>query len=170
MALTLILIRHAKSGWSDPTLDDFDRPLNQRGRVSAPAIAQWLVTQGYLPDIVLVSGARRTVETWQRMTPAMPETATMESTPALYHAGPKIILGVLKAQTSPTIALIAHNPGIAEFARRIVKTPPDHPKFAQYPTAATTVISFDAATWADVDWGQGEVLDFTVPRDLIETL
>lgn len=168
MALTLILTRHAKSAWTDPTLDDFDRPLNQRGRVAAPAIAKWLVAQGVLPDVVLVSGARRTVETWQRMAPAMPETATMESMPALYHADPKIILGALKAQISPTVALIAHNPGIAEFAERIVKTPPDHPKFAQYPTAATTMISFDAPSWAQIDWGQGDVLDFTVPRDLID--
>lgn len=166
MALTLILTRHAKSAWNNAAVDDFDRPLNQRGRVSAPVLADWLVAKGYLPDIVLVSGARRTVETWQRMAPAMPETATMESTPALYHADPKIILGVLKAQTTPTVALIAHNPGIAEFARRIVSATPDHPKFAQYPTAATTVIRFDQPKWADIDWGQGQVLDFIVPRDL----
>lgn len=167
MSLTLILMRHAKSAWNDPTLDDFDRPLNPRGRASAPAIATWLVEKGYLPDVVLVSGARRTVETWQRMASQMPETATMESNPALYHAAPKVILNVLKSQTAPTIALIAHNPGIGEFAERIVKTQVDHPKFAQYPTAATTVISFENETWSNVDWGQGEALDFTAPRDLI---
>lgn len=168
MALTLILIRHAKSSWSDPTLDDFDRTLNQRGRTSAPAVANWLVAKGYLPDIVLVSGARRTVETWERMAPVMPETATMESMPALYHAGSDIILGALKAQSSPTVALIAHNPGIADFAGQIVKTPPDHPDFQRYPTAATTVISFDEASWSQIGWGQGKVFDFTVPRDLID--
>ena len=169
MALTLILTRHAKSSWSDPTIDDFDRSLNQRGRNAAPAVASWLVARGYLPDIVLVSGARRTVETWQRMAPVMPETATMESMPALYHAGSDIILGVLKAQTPPTVALIAHNPGIAEFAERIVKSPPKHPSFQRYPTAATMVIKFDEASWSQIGWGQGKVLDFTVPRDLIDT-
>ncbi|MEO0943744.1 MAG: histidine phosphatase family protein [Pseudomonadota bacterium] len=168
MALTLILIRHAKSAWSDPTLDDFDRPLNDRGRKSAPALANWLVRKGYLPDVVLVSGARRTVETWERMAPSMPETATMESMPALYHAGSEIILGALKAQTSPTVALIAHNPGIAEFAERIVAAAPTHREFQTYPTAATTVISFDEPNWSDINWAQGTVLDFTVPRDLID--
>lgn len=168
MPLTLILMRHAKSAWNDPALDDFDRTLNPRGRAAAPAIAEWLVGKGYLPDTVLVSGARRTVETWERMAPVMPETATMESNPALYLAGPDIMLNVLKAQTAPTVAIIGHNPGIAEFAERIGKTQPQHPDFQRYPTAATSVIRFDIETWSKVDWFTGEFLDFIVPRDLTD--
>lgn len=166
MPLTLILMRHAKSSWGDPLQDDFDRSLNDRGRRSAPAIAKHLISKGYLPDRVLISGARRTVESWERMAPHFPETTLMASNPALYLAGPDIIEGVLRAQTEPTIMLIGHNPGIAEFAERVVSTPPDHPKFSQYPTAATLVATFPSETWRDFKLNSGGVLEFVVPREL----
>lgn len=166
MTLTLILTRHAKSAWDNPVLDDFERPLNGRGRASARKIGEWLVAQGYLPDTVLVSGARRTVETWSGMSPVMPATATMESVPALYHANADTILNVLRARKSPIIMLIAHNPGIADFATRILATQPDHEKFQTYPTGATTVIQFDKPRWKDIDWSSGQLVDFVVPRDL----
>ena len=168
MTLTLILMRHAKSSWTDPTQDDFDRGLNDRGRRSAPRIAKWLAQEGHLPDAVLVSSARRTVETWERMAPHLPETATMESSPALYLATADIILGVLKAQSARAVMVICHNPGIAEFASMIVQSPPNHPDFRRYPTAATTVIEFEAVTWSKVDWQTGKVQDFAVPKDLPE--
>jgi phosphohistidine phosphatase len=167
MPLTLILMRHAKSDWGDPGQDDFDRSLNGRGRKSAPAIAAWLAQKGYLPDVVLVSGARRTVETWERMANLMPETVEMQSAPALYLAEPQVILDVLRSQSEPTIMMIGHNPGFAILASALAKNLPTHPKFGQYPTAATTVFSFDASKWSDIEPGTGEVLDFVVPRELL---
>ncbi len=149
-------------------MDDFERSLNGRGRTAAPAIAHWLVKKGYLPDAVLVSSARRTVETWERMAAIMPETATMESNPALYLANADIILGTLKSQTSPVIMLVTHNPGIGDFAERILASAPNHSSFRRYPTAATTVIEFDAPTWNDIAWGTGRVIDFVVPADLVD--
>ncbi len=166
MTLTLILTRHAKSSWDDPLLDDFERPLNGRGRRSASSIARWLVGKGHLPDKVVVSGARRTVETWENMAPVMPETATMESTPALYHAGSDVIFGVARSQSARSMMVICHNPGIASFARQIVSTAPAHPDFSRYPTCATAVMEFQADNWNDLAWGSGEVVDFVVPREL----
>lgn len=166
MTLTLILTRHAKSAWDDPSLDDFERPLNGRGRSSASKLGKWLIAEGHLPDTVLVSGARRTVETWSRMAENMPATATMESVPALYLANAQTILNVLRARRSPVIMLIAHNPGIGDFASRILAAPPDHEKFTIYPTGATTVIEFDTNLWSDVGWGDGKLVDFVVPREL----
>lgn len=166
MALTLILTRHAKSAWDDPALDDFERPLNGRGRSSAVKIGQWLAGQGHLPDIVLVSSARRCGETWSRMANLLPSTATMESVPALYLASADIIMNVLRAQNAPAIMLIAHNPGIGHFASSILSDQPTHEKFDKYPTGATTVVSFDAPTWRDIEWGTGSLVDFVVPREL----
>ena len=166
MTLTLILMRHAKSSWTDPTQDDFDRSLNERGRQSAPAIAKWLAREGHLPEAVLVSSARRTVETWERMAPHLPETATMESSPALYLATADTMLNVLKAQTARSVMVVAHNPGIGEFAGLIAKVPPKHPDFRRYPTAATAVIEFKASSWSDIAWQSGRVVSFTVPKDL----
>lgn len=166
MSLTLILMRHAKSAWDDPIQEDFDRPLNGRGRKSAVAIGQWLLDHGYLPDEVIVSGARRTVETWSRMAHGFPETTAMQSNPALYLASADTILGVVKTAKVPTIMVIAHNPGIGQFARDIAKMPNPHPKFSQYPTGATTVITFDTESWDALDWRAGTITDFVVPRDL----
>lgn len=167
MPLTLILMRHAKSSWDDPLLDDFDRTLNRRGRESAEAIGAWLRKIGYLPEEVLVSGARRTVETWSRMAADMPDTATMQSNSALYHASADIILGVLKGQTQPNLMMICHNPGIADFANRIVTETPAYTGFRDFPTAATAIIEFDAEHWSGVEWHSGRVLDFAIPQNLI---
>ena len=165
MALKLILTRHAKSDWNTG-LEDFERPLNPRGRKAAASVGKWLTKKGYLPDAVLVSGARRTLQTWEHMAGTMPNTVMMESIPALYHASADTILSVLQSHSAQTLMLIAHNPGIGVFAGRVTKTPPDHIKFGQYPTAATTVIEFREDTWKKIGWGRGEVLDFVVPRDL----
>ncbi|MGR3514516.1 MAG: SixA phosphatase family protein [Paracoccaceae bacterium] len=168
MPLTLILTRHAKSAWGEPSQDDFDRPLNGRGRKAAPAIGRWLADKGYLPDIVLVSGARRTVETWERMAPVLPETAQMQSAPALYLAEPKVVLGVLRAQSAPTVMLIGHNPGLTLLAMALAETADPHPKFRQYPTGATTVFELEANTWDAVQPGSGHIVDFIIPRELLE--
>lgn len=167
MSLTLILTRHAKSSWHDPTLEDFDRPLNGRGRRSADAVGAWLAEQDLVPEEVLVSGARRTVDTWSGIAAHMPRTAPMRGEPALYHASAPAMLGVLRTANAPLVMLIGHNPGMAEFAGRIVAEAPADPRFSDYPTAATTVIQFPVRSWREVDWGQGQVLAFLAPRDLI---
>ena len=105
MSLTLILTRHAKSSWDDPRLDDFDRPLNGRGRSSARAIGAWLAERKLVPGEVIVSGARRTVETWEQMSPEMPERADMRSEPLLYHANATAMLGVLRSASAPIVTL-----------------------------------------------------------------
>jgi phosphohistidine phosphatase len=168
MALKLILMRHAKSDWGTPGQDDFDRPLNGRGRNSANAMAGWLLENGHVPDTVLVSGAKRTVETWDRMSRIMAGLTLMESVPALYLSAAETILNVIRTRSAGALLVICHNPGISEFARRIVTTPPDDDRFQSYPTAATTVIEFDADRWDQVTWASGNVLQFAVPRDLLD--
>lgn len=166
MTLRLILTRHAKSGWDDPGLSDHDRPLNPRGRGDAPKIGAWLRAKGYLPDAALVSSARRTQETWERLSPELGRAVPMTVLPTLYHAEAEVILDQLRAQSAPRVMLIGHNPGIGDCAQRIVATPPAHPRFADYPTCATLVAEFPGDDWAAIDWWSGRVVDFIVPRDL----
>ena len=167
MTLTLILTRHAKSSWSDPSLDDFDRPLNGRGRRSAAAIGQWLAEHHYVPGEVILSGARRTVDTWTGVAEHLPNHAAMRSDPALYHASAASMLAVLRGAAAPTVMLIGHNPGMADFADRVVKGRVEHPRFGDYPTCATAIIHFQAERWRDLDWDQGDIVDFVVPRELL---
>lgn len=164
MSLTLILIRHAKSGWDDPTLDDHDRTLTDRGQRDARRIGAWLAAEGYIPDLILSSDATRTGQTVAGLLETLGQRPPVDYTHALYHAGPSAMLALIGRQTVPTLALCAHNPGIGELAERLVATPPAHPRFADYPTAATTVIRFDATQWRDIR--TGDCVAFTIPRDL----
>ena len=168
MTLRLILTRHAKSSWDTPTLQDPDRPLNDRGRASAAALGAWMAAEGHVPDLVLSSDARRTRETWDGIAPALGAAPRIVWTPDLYHAGPGTILKSLRrAGDARIVLLLGHNPGIAQFAGAIVTAPPAHPRFDDYPTGATLIAAFDLPDWNDLRPGLGRTLDFTTPRDLI---
>ncbi len=166
MSLKLILIRHCKSSWGAFDADDHARVLNERGRAAAPLIGEWLSKGGHVPDEVMCSDAARTQETWRRIAGAMVIDAPISFSRALYLAPDLAMLEHLRTATSPTVALVGHNPGIGELALGLVRSHPEHDRFAEYPTGATTVVTFDAASWADVEEGTGAVVDFTVPRDL----
>ena len=163
----LILTRHAKSAWDDPLTPDHDRPLNERGVAAAADLGQWLASRGYVPDEVLCSDAIRTRKTWSGIAPALPSSPELILKPALYHAGTDVMLAVLRHATGNTVMMIGHNPGIAEFASRIVTTPPRNPEFARYPTGATLVAEFAIENWADVGFGMGGAGDFIVPREIM---
>lgn len=162
MTKRLILMRHAKSGWDDPTLDDHDRPLNGRGRVSAGALGDWLRTKGILPDQALVSSAARTRETFARLGLAC--DAGFDR--ALYLAPPMAMMTALKAATGTTVLMIGHNPGIAELAHDLMAKLPDHTRFHDYPTCATLVADFEIDDWAALSAGTGTLVEFVIPREL----
>ncbi len=162
----LILTRHAKSSWDDPMTPDQDRPLNERGKAAAADLGQWLASRGYVPDKVLCSDAVRTRATFSGIAPALPGTPVLELKPALYHAGPDVMLAVLQNAKADCVMIIGHNPGIAEFAERLVAHAPVSPDFARYPTGATLVADFLIDSWADLAWGTGVVDDFIVPREM----
>jgi phosphohistidine phosphatase len=166
MTRRLILTRHAKSSWDDPMTADHDRPLNDRGKAAAADLGGWLASRGYVPELVLCSDAERTRKTWAGIAPALPGTPALELKPALYHAGPDVMLAVLRHARGDTVMMIGHNPGIAEFAQRLVARAPLSPDFGRFPTGATLVAEFDIADWGDAQFGQAVVLDFIVPREL----
>ncbi|KIC48087.1 histidine phosphatase family protein [Tateyamaria sp. ANG-S1] len=163
MTRTLILMRHAKSSWDHPNLTDHDRPLNDRGIASAKAMGQWLRDNGHLPDAAVSSSSERTGQTFLGLGLDIPITFTR----ALYHAGPEVIMEVLQEQNAETVLMLGHNPGIADFADRLVAQPPRHPRFADYPTCATTVIRFDVEGWNDIGWREGQPIDFAIPREVM---
>ena len=162
----LILTRHAKSSWDDPLTPDHDRPLNDRGKAAAADLGQWLASRGSVPGEVLCSDALRTRKTWSGIAPALPGTPVLELKPALYHAGPDVMLAVLRHATADTVMMIGHNPGIAEFAAKLVARPPQNPEFARYPTGATLVADFAIDSWEQLGWGSGVADDFIIPREI----
>lgn len=158
----LILMRHGKSSWDDPSRDDHDRPLNGRGKVSARVVGDWLRSNNYIPDQILSSDSRRTRETFARLN-IMCDTEFLDT---LYHAEPEDMLQVLRKATGTCVLMLGHNPGIGWFAQNLVVEPPPHPRFFDYPTCATLVADFDVESWDEVGTGTGKAVDFIIPREL----
>lgn len=166
MSLTLILIRHAKSDWGDPSLPDHDRPLNMRGLAAAPLIGGWLNEKGFTPDSVLCSTARRTQETWSGIATQLNAAPALVLSRALYLAELRDILQALRGCEGRKVAVIGHNPAIGALAWSLAAIPPDHPSFGSYPTGACLVLEFQAETWAGIIEGTGQLQGFVTPRDL----
>ncbi|HUF56919.1 MAG TPA: histidine phosphatase family protein [Thermohalobaculum sp.] len=168
---TLILLRHAKSSWDHPELADHDRPLNKRGRRSAPAIAAWLAERGHQPDTVLCSSARRAQETAERVRKAFPELPEPEVERGLYHATPAVLSARLARldDACRSAMVIGHEPGLGAFAHTLTNgraEPGCARAFEHFPTAAAAIIALEIESWAALDRGIGTLVDFAVPREL----
>ncbi len=159
---TLILLRHAKSSWGNPDLPDHERGLNKRGQRAAPMMGAWIKANRLVPDVALVSDARRTVETWDRL--GLP--LTPQITPALYHATPEAMLDLLMGVQEDRVLLVGHNPGIGLLAAALPAVPPQHDRFDQFPTAALLSCDFDIDDWGALQLGTGQNTRFVTPHDL----
>jgi phosphohistidine phosphatase len=159
----LILMRHAKSDWSAGG-DDHSRPLNKRGILSAPVMGNWLRQVGWTPDEVLSSTSTRTRQTLDLL--GFPD-APARFDRALYLAEARTMIEVLQAARGDTVLMLGHNHGIAECAHQLVSEWPDHPRFFDYPTCATGLMSFDIEDWSEAAPGLAKCDHFAVPRDFI---
>lgn len=161
----LILMRHAKSDWSDLTASDHARSLNARGVKSATAMGEWLRQEDLHPDHILCSDAERTQQTLRLL--KLPDTPTT-FTRTLYLAEADVMARSLRQQKGDCILMVAHNPGTAILAERLLKTIPDQREFEAFPTCATLVADFEIGTWRALEMGTGIAVHFTLPRTLIE--
>lgn len=167
MSLKLILMRHAKSGWDDPTLSDHQRGLTARGEGAAAAIGQWLAAGGHVPDVVLSSDAARTRATWDHLQLAASQGAVPQFTRDLYLASAAMILHrIQRVEDASTVMVIGHNPGIGELAVALLAQPAEDSEIYRYPTCATSVITFEAEDWSSIGPAKGMLAGFTVPRRL----
>ena len=167
----LYLLRHAKSDWGDPGLDDFDRPLAARGRGAAPAVARWMNRNGCAPGFVLCSTARRAAETWALVSDVLEGDPEVETTGDLYHAAPAGLLALAQGLPDRHAAamMVGHNPGFHLLACALAGEGPDdllRLLAAGYPTAALAGIAFDAANWSEIAPGAGRLTCFVRPRTL----
>lgn len=169
----LLLLRHAKSSWDDPKLSDHARPLNARGRAAAGVMRDAMRRLGLVPDVVLVSSARRTLQTLEALEP-WDETPLIEPMDALYLATPQQMLQVLNgvAETVRSALVIAHNPGLHDLARLLVgpqallRDAPEMRRLADaYPTAALAEFAVPGPWWSLAEGG-GRLVRFLTPGDL----
>jgi len=172
LSLTLHLLRHAKSSWSDEVEDDHERPLNARGRRAATAIGRFLAREGPAPTRVLCSSALRTRETWERIRecPGLEPEVSFER--SLYLASAAEMLERIRAEASgPCLLVIGHNPGTEDLARSFAASGDAQARrriVEKFPTAALATVACDAVGWAELSPASGRLLRFVTPRDLEE--
>lgn len=167
---TLMLMRHAKSSWDQPELDDVDRPLAPRGHEAAPLMARYIKQSRWQPDLVLCSHAERVRATWQLMTPVLGRSVDCKTLRTIYLGAPSRLLETLRrADGVETLMLIGHNPGLGRLAVSLCGTGPKKALARmrnRFPTAALAVIDFDVDGWSEVTPGAGQLRAFVRPKDL----
>ena len=162
MAKRLILIRHAKSDWGNPSLRDFDRPLNKRGHAAAPEMAQRMVNQNIYPDLIVSSPALRALTTAKYFAKEWEvEVNNIETDKTIYEAGVKNLLNVVNQFDNQyaTIALFGHNPGLTDFANYLSDV-----NIYNMPTCSIVMLEFPFEEWNVVSSSTAKVLLFDYPK------
>ena len=165
---TLTLLRHAKSGWDDPLLSDFERPLNARGRGAARAMGRELRALGLAWDRVIASPAARVTETLGGLEESY-GTLDPVYDESVYLASLDTLLALVRAtdDAHATLLIVGHNPGMERLALLLSRGGPLHDALAlKYPTGALAEIAFPIDHWRDVAESGGTLSRFLRPHDL----
>jgi phosphohistidine phosphatase len=148
----VVVIRHAKSSWDDPSLADRDRPLSKRGRNALPRLHEHIEELGLRPDLVMDSSSRRTSETLDGIRDVLGPQARTASEPTLYGAGAEHLLSMLRRLDDhvTTVVLIGHNPGVADLVDLLAAdAETGRSAIDAFPTAAVAVLSV-AGPWTAI--------------------
>ena len=170
--IRLLLLRHAKSDWSEAGLADRDRPLAKRGRAGAELIAGHMRQQALMPDLVLSSPATRTRQTISLVLDVTATSPKILFDEALYDFGSgERLLAAIRDQggDAGTLMLVGHNPAIERLAALLAGAGDDALMAAmqrKFPTAALAVIDFAAKAWSAVKPGKGTLTAFVTPKGL----
>jgi phosphohistidine phosphatase len=165
---TLFLIRHAKSSWDDSTIDDHERPLNQRGKDNTPIMANRLHQLGIKPDALFSSTAKRAVTTAQKFADQLDfPQPKISYDPDLYLASAGMLQDMIsKIENSLNIVLIfGHNPGLTLLVSQVWGLPINN-----IPTCGIVSLKFGSSTWegASSQLPSGATFDF--PKNIESTL
>jgi phosphohistidine phosphatase len=141
----LLLVRHAKSSWDDPHLEDHDRPLNERGLRNAPEMGKRLQGWGICPDAWMSSTALRAITTAEMIAEQIgfPQNQIQRSQD-LYHASATELQGFIAGLDDAigSAILFGHNPGMTSLVANLYGLPIDN-----VPTCGVVHLQFREANW-----------------------
>lgn len=159
---TLFLLRHAKSSWDDPALNDFDRPLNQRGREAAPMMGRVMNKKNLAPEIIVCSTAERARQTAALVKEAGRLEGILKFEDMIYAASASELLQVVAGLDDEfeSAMLVGHNPGF-ESAVRVLSGAHE-----TMPTAALAVLELEISDWAGVAPGCGKLVEVLRPKEV----
>lgn len=159
---TLTLVRHAKSSWSDATLGDRKRPLNQRGKRDAPMMGQRLADYGVRPSLIISSPAKRAWSTAKIIAEALSYPREfLQREDSLYLASLDDFLDVLVAQDQDfnSILVVGHNPGMTDFANFLSPGLTNN-----LPTAGVVSVEIDQDHWNLYERPKTRLLLYDYPK------
>lgn len=162
MKKRLTLLRHAKSSWNNASLDDRDRPLNERGERDAPMMGQRLLQKDSRPSLILTSPAKRARQTVRLIAREIGYPIEFLQTEAeLYLASPEILLNVIAEQenTFNDIVLCGHNPGITELTNQLTGMAIDN-----VPTCGMVYIEAEIKAWDELEGTRCTLAAFDYPK------
>lgn len=156
----LYLIRHAKSDWSNPALDDFDRPLNNRGKKNASLIGRLLHKKDIHPDLIISSPAYRARETTRKIAKKISYKNEIMYNENIYESSLKTILEIVNfiEDEYDEVFIVGHNPGLNMLAFYLIDFNDN------LPTVGVLEIEFDCESWREVNKKNAKLVSFEYPK------
>lgn len=168
----LMLLRHAKSSWDDPDLEDADRPLTKRGIRASAEIGQHMLKQGLIPALTLCSPAQRARETWALVARELNQQPVTRFVADIYDFGEgDVLLEAIRREggAEARLLVIGHNPSLEGLAISLCDR--DSGKLRtrmerKYPTATLAVFEAAISDWSQLSYGMARARDFLRPKDV----
>lgn len=156
----LYIIRHAKSSWEDTALDDFERPLNKRGKADAPFMGSKLHEKKVMPDIILSSPAARAKTTAEIIAHKVKYSKEIVFNEDIYEATESTLHKIVTkiADKNSTLFLLGHNPSLNELAEYYIHFNEN------IPTCGVVEIEFDCDSWSEISAKNAKLLSFDFPK------
>jgi phosphohistidine phosphatase len=165
----LWLLRHAKSSWDQPDLEDHERPLASRGVRAAARMREFIDAEGIRPELVVCSSALRARETLAGLLPALGPELNVSIEPSMYAFDADELLDRIRRIPAAvgSSMLVGHNPASQELALMLAGPSPRRDELERkFPTGALAQIDLAVSSWGDVVEGSGELVRIVTPRDL----
>ena len=162
----LFLLRHAKSSWDNASLADFDRPLNERGKNTAPFMGEVMTRREYTPSIVISSPANRAASTAKLVKESAGFNSDIRYDDRVYEASPNSLRQVASEidDVLESAMLVGHNPGLEGFIRYLTG------EIEAMPTAALAVIELNIDSWSEINADTGKLAELIRPKDEMKSL
>ncbi|MFA6138323.1 MAG: histidine phosphatase family protein [Sulfurimonas sp.] len=156
----LYIIRHAKSSWKEISLDDFERPLNKRGKADAPFMGSKLKEKRVMPDLILSSPALRAKTTAEIIAKKVEFKKEIVFDENIYEASATTLHKILtKIADKKNVAFVfGHNPSLNELAEKYINFDEN------IPTCGVVEIEFDCDSWADISAENARLVSFDYPK------
>ena len=167
----LTTLRHAKSSWDDASLDDFDRPLNDRGRKAARRLGKELKRRKVRFDHVLASPAARVRETVEELAKGYGKLPDVSFDGHIYDASAETLLHLVRHIPEMVHAplLVGHNPGMQQLVLALTREDGNGLRdrvSEKYPTAALAMIELEVPRWDETETKSGTIVELIVAKEL----